>query len=134
MLDLPELLEKVFQHLDRHDLTQCAQVNKQWHALTIPYIWRSLMCVCSGDERKKAFRRMVLEDYLQENGYQEGPQKPSVLSNYGHLIRLLPNHANLENALQTQACPQQGNEPTVQDLILHLFKHSSKAQAFKPPY
>ncbi|KAK3811076.1 MAG: hypothetical protein J3Q66DRAFT_443327 [Benniella sp.] len=134
MLDLPELLEKVFQHLDRHDLTQCAQVNKQWHALTIPYIWRSLMCVCSGDERKKAFRRMVLEDYLQENGYQERPQKPSVLSNYGHLIRLLPNHANLENALRTQACTQQGNEPTVQDLILHLFKYSSKAQVMSLHY
>ncbi|KAK3811070.1 MAG: hypothetical protein J3Q66DRAFT_390957 [Benniella sp.] len=128
MLDLPELLDKVFQHLDRHDLTQCVQVNKQWHALTIPHIWRDLTCVRSGDARGIAFRRMVLEDYLQGKGYEEGPSQPSALSKYGHLIRLLPDPYSLESALRTQACTQQGDEPTANDLLFHLFKHSSKAQ------
>ncbi|KAK3811081.1 MAG: hypothetical protein J3Q66DRAFT_390966 [Benniella sp.] len=128
MLDLPELLEKVFQHLGRHDLTQCAQVNKQWHTLTIPHIWRDLTCVYSGDARRKAFRRMVLEDYLQEKGYQEGSSQPSTLSKCGHLIRLLPSPEDLSTALQTKACTQQGDEPTTHDLLFHLFKHSSRAQ------
>jgi len=128
MLDLPELHGKVFQHLGRHDLTQCAQVNRQWHARTIPHIWRDLTCVNSYNARRETFRRIVLEDYLQENGYEEGPRQPSALSKYGHLIRLLPGLRDLENTLQSQAYPQQGNEPTAHDLILHLFKYSSKAQ------
>jgi len=128
MLDLPELLEKVLQHLDRHDLTQCAQVNKQWHALTTPHIWRDLTCVCSDDARGKAFSRIVLEDYLQEIGHEEGPPQPSTLSKCGHLIRLLPELMGLTNTLRPHARTQQGNEPTTHDLVLHLFKHSTKAQ------
>ncbi|KAK3811083.1 MAG: hypothetical protein J3Q66DRAFT_58648 [Benniella sp.] len=128
MLDLPELLEKVFQHLDRHDLTQCAQVNKQWHALTIPHIWRDLTCVRPGDTTGKAFGKVVLEDYLQEKKHEEGPSQPSVLSKYGHLIRLLPSPIDLGRAFRSQVRTQQGNEPTAYDLLFHLFKYSSKAQ------
>ena len=128
MLDLPELLDKVFQHLGRHDLTRCAQVNKQWHALTIPYIWRELTCKRLDDLRRDTFRRIVLEDYLQENGDEERPLQLSTLSKYGHLIRLLPELMDLKNNLRPHACTQQGNEPTAHDLVLHLFKHSTKAQ------
>ncbi|KAK3811077.1 MAG: hypothetical protein J3Q66DRAFT_58571 [Benniella sp.] len=128
MLDLPELLEKVFQHLDRHDLTQCAQVNKQWHALTIPHIWQDLTCIRPGDTTGKAFGRIVHEDYLQENGFIMSFQQPSALSKYGHLIRLLPDPDDLERVLRPQASTGPCNGPTAHDLLFHLFKHSSKAK------
>ncbi|KAK3811073.1 MAG: hypothetical protein J3Q66DRAFT_404459 [Benniella sp.] len=128
MLDLPELLKKVFQRLDRHDLTQCAQVNKQWHALTIPHIWSDLTCVCSNDARRETFRRIVLEDYLQENGHEEEPPQPSALSNYGHLVRLLPSPVDLESTLRSQASTQQCDGPTTHDLLFYLFKRLSKAR------
>jgi hypothetical protein len=70
---------------------------------------------------------MILEDYLQENGHEGGPPQPSALSKYGHLIRLLPN-PELIGRLRSKARTQQGNEPTDHDLILQLFKRSSKAQ------
>ncbi|KAK3811086.1 MAG: hypothetical protein J3Q66DRAFT_404470 [Benniella sp.] len=127
MLDLPELHGKVLQRLGRHDLTQCAQVNRQWHAMTIPHIWRDLTCVNSADARGKAFSRLVLEDYLQENGHGEGPPQPSTLSKYGHLIRLLPNPRDLEITLRSQAFSE-GDKPTAYDLLFLLFKRSSKAQ------
>jgi hypothetical protein len=125
MLDLPELLERVFQLLNPHDLTRCAQVNKQWHALVIPHLWRDLTCVCSGDARRRVFGRIVLEDYLQENGYVKGPSQPTALSKYGHLIRLLPGPMDLESALHSQGFHRQC---TAHDLLLHIFKRSSKAQ------
>ncbi|KAK3811085.1 MAG: hypothetical protein J3Q66DRAFT_404469 [Benniella sp.] len=128
MLDLPELHGKVLQHLGRHDLTRCAQVNKQWHALAILHIWRDISCVCSGDERRVAFRRIVLDDYLQESGHEEGSPQPSALSKYGHLIRVLPSPMNLESVLRSQACTQQANEPTEYDLLFQLFKRSFQAQ------
>ncbi|KAK3811092.1 MAG: hypothetical protein J3Q66DRAFT_58717 [Benniella sp.] len=129
MLDLPELLQKIFQDLEHHDLTQCAQVNKQWHALANLYLWRHIAWNCLGDERRKeAFCRIVLEDYLQENGSEEEPPQPSTLSKYGHLIQLLPDPMILECALGLQACTQQGNEPTGYDLLFQLFKRSSEAQ------
>ena len=128
MLDLPELLEKVFQHLNRHDLAQCAQVNKQWHAMTIPHIWRDLTCVRPGDTTGKAFGRIVHDDYLQENGYTMPFQQPSTLSKYGHLIRLLPDLMDLERVLRPQACTGPFSGPTAHDLLFHLFRHSSKAQ------
>ncbi|KAK3811090.1 MAG: hypothetical protein J3Q66DRAFT_443345 [Benniella sp.] len=134
MLDLPELLDNVLRRLGRHDLSQCAQVNKQWHALTIPYLWRDLICIHSDNTRGKAFSRIVLEDYLQEKGSEEGPQQSSALSKYGPLIRLLPNPRDLVNALQAQVYTQQGNEPTAHELLFHLFKHSSKAQVISLGY
>ncbi|KAK3811072.1 MAG: hypothetical protein J3Q66DRAFT_404458 [Benniella sp.] len=128
MLDLPELLDRVLQHLDRRNLTRCARVNKQWHALTIPHIWRDLTCLSMGDERREAFRKIVLGDYLQEKRYKKRPPQPSTLSKYGHLIRLLPSPADLESALRSEAFAQRGIKPTAHDLLFHLFKHSSKAQ------
>ncbi|KAK3811091.1 MAG: hypothetical protein J3Q66DRAFT_404481 [Benniella sp.] len=128
MLDLPELLDNVLRRLRRHDLSQCAQVNKQWHALTIPYLWRDLICIHSGNARGEAFSKIILEDYLQEKGSEEGPQQSSALSKYGPLIRRLPILMNLETALRSQACTQQGNGPTTNDLLLHFFKFTSKAQ------
>ncbi|KAK3811093.1 MAG: hypothetical protein J3Q66DRAFT_58718 [Benniella sp.] len=128
MLDLPELLDNVLRRLGRHDLSQCAQVNKQWHALTIPYLWRDLICIHSGNARGEAFSKIVLEDYLQEKGSEEGSQQPSALSKYGPLIQRLPILVNLETALRSQACTQQDNGPTTNDLLLHFFKFTSKAQ------
>ncbi|KAK3811087.1 MAG: hypothetical protein J3Q66DRAFT_390971 [Benniella sp.] len=134
MLDLPELLDKVLQHLNHRDLPQCAQVNKQWHALTIPHIWRDLTCVYSYNAGGKAFHRIVLEDYLQENGYQEEPPQRSALSKYGHLIRLLPNPVDLESAFRSQASTQQDDGPMTHDLLFHLFKRSSKVQVYSLSY
>ncbi|KAK3811088.1 MAG: hypothetical protein J3Q66DRAFT_390972 [Benniella sp.] len=128
MLDLPELLEKIFQDLKHHDLAQCAQVNKHWHALTVPFLWRDVTCVCIGGSRRKAFRRIVLEDYLQENGRERGLSQPSALLKYGQLIRLLPSPRDLESVLRSHDYTQQGDKPTAHALLQHLFKRSSEAQ------
>ncbi|KAK3811061.1 MAG: hypothetical protein J3Q66DRAFT_390949 [Benniella sp.] len=132
MLDLPELHDKVFQYLGRHDLTLCAQVSKKWHALTIPHLWRNLTCVCLGNARREAFGRFVLEDYLaeqrrqelQENGHELEQTPPSALLKYGPWIRLLPNTQELlEHVLWPQVRARQGNNPpTAHDLLLHFFK------------
>lgn len=35
-----ELSLNILNHLSQHDLTQCVLVNKDWHALCIPVLWR----------------------------------------------------------------------------------------------
>ncbi|KAG0246499.1 hypothetical protein B0O80DRAFT_454099 [Mortierella sp. GBAus27b] len=42
MLGLSEIDDLIRQHLDHHDLAQCARVSKRWHAIVAPYIWHSL--------------------------------------------------------------------------------------------
>jgi len=141
MLDLPELHDKVLQHLSRHSLTQCAQVNKKWHALTIPHLWRNLTCVCLGYARRAAFSRIVLEDYLaeqrrqelQENGRKLEQTPPSALSKYGPWIRLLPNTQELlEHVLWPQVRTRQGHPPTAHDLLPLFQTLSPRGTSTKP--
>src|SRR5690349_17531954 len=56
MLDLPEIDNMICQQLSRHDLTQCARVNKKWHTIVIPYIWHDLSSVLTWSN-KSLFRR-----------------------------------------------------------------------------
>jgi len=108
MLDIPELSDLICGQLGRHDLVQCAQVSKKWHALVIPHLWRDLSWINEElilSTVASAFLRIVQEDYLAEQGYRElydvkqstraQPSRPmSALSKSGHRARLLQNPNN----------------------------------------
>ncbi|KAF9911600.1 hypothetical protein EC991_003064 [Linnemannia zychae] len=40
--DIPELIESIAFHLNIHDMTQCALVNKIWNNLFTPFIWHTV--------------------------------------------------------------------------------------------
>ncbi|KAG0246900.1 hypothetical protein BGX31_005388 [Mortierella sp. GBA43] len=140
MFDIPELDELICQQLNRHDLTQCVRVNKKWHHVVIPYIWRDIEYV-SYFEQREAFRRMVLEDYLHEQRQQEAfkgehntehhtPVPPSSLAKYGAWIRELPGPKSLLScleppcAIQSQELPSEGvKRPSALELLRHLYKY-----------
>ncbi|KAF9948838.1 hypothetical protein BGZ65_007783 [Modicella reniformis] len=65
MFNIQELDDLVYSQLDRYDLTQCVRVNKKWHTLIIPYLWRDTTAL-NRWKQIVAFRQMVLEDYLHE--------------------------------------------------------------------
>ncbi|KAG0369487.1 hypothetical protein BGZ54_009774 [Gamsiella multidivaricata] len=41
-LDLPETTKIVLQSLDPRDLVKCMRLNKTWHGLAVPMVWRTL--------------------------------------------------------------------------------------------
>ncbi|KAF9358335.1 hypothetical protein BGX26_001992 [Mortierella sp. AD094] len=69
MFDIPELDEMICSELAPHDLIQCTQVNEQWHRVVTPYIWRDITHIQY--QYWSAFRRIVLDDYLQERQQQQ---------------------------------------------------------------
>jgi len=129
MFDIPELDNMVCLQLPRHALARCAQVNKMWHRVFIPYIWQNLLY----DER--SFRRMVVYDYLevqerhqQEGAFQEQQSPPlSLLSRYGAYIRHVRSdpYDPLDYLISSLSIlsGEQTNNPTDMDLICHLLKH-----------
>ncbi|KAK3811127.1 MAG: hypothetical protein J3Q66DRAFT_58950, partial [Benniella sp.] len=124
MLDIPELDDMICQQLNPHDLTQCARVSKKWHSLVIPRLWRDLSWMCPRFDystEAHAFSRMVLEDYLAEQRYQElqdvgqsmqaRPFRPlSTLSKYGHRIRILPDPTCFQRFFAAEAEDIPSNE------------------------
>ncbi|KAF9176749.1 hypothetical protein BGZ51_009503 [Haplosporangium sp. Z 767] len=142
MFNIPELDEMVCLQLCRHTLAQCARVNKKWHRVVTPYVWHDL-----SDNRlireMKAFYKMVLYDYLEEQERQQQPPKEdpgleqplqkrsspplSLLAKYGACIRLIPEDpscllADLTRG-QSYLSREQANDPAPQDLFRHLLKH-----------
>jgi len=81
MFGLPELDYVVCLQLARHDLAQCARVNRMWHTAVIPYFWGDLT-KCT-DSQQRAFAKLVREDYYNEYGRRElsgeshDPQEPT---------------------------------------------------------
>ncbi|KAF9083780.1 hypothetical protein BGX23_011149 [Mortierella sp. AD031] len=46
----PELVEIVALHLSQNDLAQLVRVNKEWHTMWTPHLWRSMLMTCSRNE------------------------------------------------------------------------------------
>ncbi|KAF9353365.1 hypothetical protein BGX34_011625 [Mortierella sp. NVP85] len=148
MFNIPELHGIVCRHLDHHDLTQCARVNKKWHAAAIPYLWRDLSCLeDSHNAQRQSFGKLVLENYLHEqrhhqplnenhNAVHSQQTQTSLplptLAKYSPWIRLLPGPGCLLKLLgfvqsqQRQTAPDKC--PTEHELLLHLYQHCHAAQ------
>ncbi|KAF9916724.1 hypothetical protein BGZ65_000155, partial [Modicella reniformis] len=60
MFDLPELDDVIYQQLRRHDLAQCARVNKKWNRVVSPYLWSDITELGFLGDRRKNFRRMMI--------------------------------------------------------------------------
>ncbi|KAK3811021.1 MAG: hypothetical protein J3Q66DRAFT_350792 [Benniella sp.] len=142
MLGIQELDDLFCLQLTRPDLARCARVNKKWHSIVIPHLWRDLTNLDRSFTRRLSFCRMVLEDYLGEQQQRqkwldEGsvveqdiqPQSTSALTalaKYGSWIRVLPALGNLMNSFHCQS-PAARGEITAEGLVLHLFRRC-------PPY
>ncbi|KAK3811047.1 MAG: hypothetical protein J3Q66DRAFT_404433 [Benniella sp.] len=132
MLNIPELDSMICLQLNPDDLARCARVNKRWHNLVTPHLWRDLTWlkkVCRTSQQ--AFCLMVLEDYLAEQKRHasednahlvEQPIRPSdpvsTLSKYRHWIQLLPDPYQLRIPLFGTTGE---NGPTAYKLLLYLF-------------
>ncbi|KAI8362232.1 hypothetical protein B0O80DRAFT_435341 [Mortierella sp. GBAus27b] len=150
MFEIPELDEMICQQLSRHDLAQCVRVDKKWHAIIAPYLWRDLTCLdhqAYPYSQQKRFRRLVLEDNLHQRLYRDlqrtghvvdhpvqGRPHPSIstLMKYGPLIRYLPAPDHLltyfhpptnTSQPQSSATSQDKHEPTPLELLRHLYQH-----------
>jgi hypothetical protein len=109
MLEIPELDGMICQQLWPQDLAQCARVNKRWHSIVIPHLWRDLTYW----NRRQACVQMVADDYLEEQQRQNLPSERqsshmSALSKYGHWIRLLPNEVYLRDAFLKHTTSKNG--------------------------
>ncbi|KAF9362536.1 hypothetical protein BGX34_005985, partial [Mortierella sp. NVP85] len=139
MLDLPELNDVVCLQLTRHDLAQCARVNKKWHTVVLPYLWRDLSCLNdSSDAQRQAFVTVLCEDYLHERqGAGESLQARvptvSTLTKYIPWIQILPDPENLFRSLNNLRWPWElmtgdDEEPTRRMLRFHLFDRCRSAK------
>ncbi|KAG0246308.1 hypothetical protein B0O80DRAFT_499632 [Mortierella sp. GBAus27b] len=126
MFGLFELDELICRQLSRQDLTQCARVNREWHSITIPILWRDLQWVQYRTGSWHLFRNMILEDYRQlqeeEFGIQSSTHATSshplpALTKYGTFVRHLPSP---DWILRTNG---QGTNDTPEalELLRHLF-------------
>jgi hypothetical protein len=138
----------VYGLLSRHDLVQCVRVNKEWHTVVIPYLWKDLSHLnASPSAQRQAFTTLLLEDYLhdqQKAGSQQDetgteqlvqaqPPSPSALAKYGCWIQTLPSPRGLvrlsDDSIQlARKQTGQDKESVEQELLLHLFKRYHIAQ------
>ncbi|KAK3810897.1 MAG: hypothetical protein J3Q66DRAFT_390844 [Benniella sp.] len=148
MFDIPELDDMVCRQLRPQDLAQFARVNKKWHTVVIPYLWKDLSCLnASSSTQRQAFTSLLLEDYLQEQretesqkdgtGTEQAVQaqlpSPSALAKYGCWIRILPDPKGLvqlsdDSTQLVQALTGHDNQSIEQELLLHFFKCHQEAQ------
>ncbi|KAI8346791.1 hypothetical protein B0O80DRAFT_466725 [Mortierella sp. GBAus27b] len=85
MSGIPELDRLICCWPNQHDMAQCALVCKKWHEAVIPHLWSDLSCIgtlVEAEERhrqSKAFCRLVLEDYQQQQNHHntKPPIQPS---------------------------------------------------------
>ncbi|KAI8352249.1 hypothetical protein B0O80DRAFT_454098 [Mortierella sp. GBAus27b] len=93
MFDIQEIDDLVCRQLNQHDLTQCARVNKKWHAAVVPYIWRSPQCFGPLTSKAQLFRKMVLEDFVGACALERisnGPTYPSTATSYFDTLKVRP--------------------------------------------
>ncbi|KAG0241083.1 hypothetical protein B0O80DRAFT_451386 [Mortierella sp. GBAus27b] len=136
MLGIPELNEVICLQLDPGDLAQCSRVNKTWHSAVTPYLWRDIAWLDwhASDTQRRAFRQLVVDDfrYEQRHGIQDqdlglepsSTHPQSILAKYRPWVQSLPNPIIV---LQLPGDTQQSTEPTVDELVLYLFKHFGTA-------
>ncbi|KAK3811023.1 MAG: hypothetical protein J3Q66DRAFT_350794 [Benniella sp.] len=135
MLGIQELDDIICGHLGRHELAQCARVCKKWHSVVAPRIWSDLSWLgwYGTPRRWRAFRSMVLEDYLagqchhglHKQGFHTERAQPPALSNCGQWIQMLPSIKELLEVLQPHTLWNQSVQPTAHELLFHLFKRCS---------
>ncbi|KAG0342809.1 hypothetical protein BG000_001139 [Podila horticola] len=70
MFNVTELDEMVCALLDPSSLVKCAQVNKKWNKVFVPFVWKTIRRTMT-QEGWSEFRKLVLEDYRQEQQRQE---------------------------------------------------------------
>ncbi|KAF9101796.1 hypothetical protein BGX27_011328 [Mortierella sp. AM989] len=51
-IDIPEILDVIFQYLDRRDQINCLHVSRVFYAAIIPRIWRSIVMPSSNQDKK----------------------------------------------------------------------------------
>lgn len=149
MFDVPELDNMLYMGLDRHSVVQCARVSKKWNKAASPYVFQEIPRLPE-KHHQEAFRRIVLEDYFQE---QEKPPRPPsgpqpALAKYGHCVRricnlnnillyLKPPAANAIKALKTKkpakttktkTTTTKMEEPSADDLLCHFLKRCRNLQ------
>ncbi|KAG0197769.1 hypothetical protein BGX31_004772, partial [Mortierella sp. GBA43] len=155
MFNIQELDDLICQYLNQHDLTQCAQVNKKWHAIAIPHIRHTLQWPHPFDTQKGLrFRSMVLEDYLEAHALEnEGhsigqhihsrPYHMSTLSKYAPLIQEFPSLERLCQILRpptqdkqdsSQGVGGQTEEPTEYQLLTHILSNCRPDVQFASVY
>ncbi|KAI8355996.1 hypothetical protein B0O80DRAFT_448477 [Mortierella sp. GBAus27b] len=144
MFDIPELDDLICWHLGRRDLIRCAQVNKRWHDIVIPFLWGDFTFL-EHCKTKAAFHKLVEEDFLHEQRQQrtqnsgrdtgqhtqppQSPLSPS-LTKYGHFIRKTPDPKELlsyfrhsPHILRFMALtPGDIRYPTPNELLRHFYK------------
>jgi hypothetical protein len=138
MFDITELDGLVCQHLSNYDLAQCAQVNKKWHTIIVPYLWEDLT---RQRMKTKALCKLILEDYLHERQHQlaqegdldmeqysQASSKVTLpsLTKYCKWVLWLPDPGELLGELvyminQQLALPGHNVDATVHESILHLY-------------
>ncbi|KAG0243212.1 hypothetical protein B0O80DRAFT_448492 [Mortierella sp. GBAus27b] len=109
MFDIPELDDLIYRQLEQHDLFQCVQVNKKWHNIVIPFLWREISP--KSPHSKAAFYKLVAEDYhydrrVQHEKHSVGQRRPipspfsSPLTKHGRWIRKTLEPENLLSCLR----------------------------------
>ncbi|KAG0246484.1 hypothetical protein B0O80DRAFT_427462 [Mortierella sp. GBAus27b] len=127
MTDITELDDQIFEKMDKRELAQCSRVCKKWYAIVAPYLWRDLSLLeNSSDAQRRAFTRLVLEDYvseqdrakLQEPGSNTDTLSPtqtslplSTLAKHRAWIRVLPSYDSLLLPGEPDTDEQDSNEP-----------------------
>ncbi|KAG0013851.1 hypothetical protein BGZ81_000805 [Podila clonocystis] len=147
MFDVPELDNMVYMGLDRHSVVQCARVDKKWNKSASPYVFQEIPRLPK-KHHQEAFRRIVLEDYRQEQDHtlrpSNGPQ--SALSKYGHCVRRICNLNNILLYLKPTAAVKTTKvtkgkksakrakasniveEPSADDLLCHFLRRCRNLQ------
>ncbi|KAF9326061.1 hypothetical protein BG006_010490 [Podila minutissima] len=144
MFDVPELDNMVYMDLDRHSVVQCARVDKKWNKLASSYVFQEIPRLPK-KHHQEAFRRIVLEDFLQEQDNAPGPShRPQpALSKYGHCVRRICNLNNIllylkptatkttkatKKPAKTTKSKKTMQEPSADDLFCHFLKRCCNLQ------
>ncbi|KAG0081363.1 hypothetical protein BGZ93_000263 [Podila epicladia] len=146
MFDVPELDNMVYMDLDRYSVVQCARVDKKWNKLASPYVFQEIPRLPK-KHHQEAFRRIVLEDYLQEQGNAPGPPHgpQPTLSKYGHCVRRICNLNNIllylkptatkttraaatTRPAKTAKSTKTVQEPSADDLLCHFLTRCRNLQ------
>lgn len=143
--EIPEMLEHIGYYLPRQDLAACARVNKTWHSLLAPTLWRSIpprplspskgSPTVSDFKGSNIFRRLVRDDYLSMY-HNPQAERSSVLSRCGPWIQelaLFQAHLKYPPSQREQEQEKSSSlgtvdvvpEPTEHELLLHLLKYCS---------